>query len=62
MKCGALISLGEDVFGNFERLDWGKAGYTCLFKGVSQDWFVNLPIPSVGAVDSLKWDRLGRAC
>ena len=60
MKCGTLIGLGKDVFGDFERLDWGKAGYACLFKGVSQDWFVNLPVLSVGAISRLECNQLGR--
>ncbi len=36
MKCGALIGLGKDVFGDLERLDWwGKAGYDCLFNSLT---------------------------
>ena len=57
MKRSTLIRLGEDVLGNFERLNGGKTFDTGLLEGLSQDWFVKLPVPSVGAVNRLKRDQ-----
>jgi hypothetical protein len=57
MKCSALIGLGENVFCGFEQLNWGKSFYAVLLKGVSQNLFVDLPVPSVGAINRLEWDQ-----
>ena len=57
MKCSALIRLGENVLGDFERLNGGKSSDTGLFKGAGQIWFVELPVSSVGSVNRLKWDQ-----
>ena len=38
----------------------GKAFDAGLLEGVSRDWFVNLPVSSVGTINRLEWDQFRR--
>ena len=60
MKRSTLIRLGKDILCNFERLNGGKALDAGLLEEVSRDWFVNLPVLSVGAINRLEWDQFSR--
>jgi hypothetical protein len=60
MKRSTLIRLGEDILCDFERLNGGKALDAGLLEGVSQDWFLNLLVSSVSAVNRVEWDQFSR--
>jgi len=60
MERSTLIRLGKDIFCDSERLNGVKALDAGLLEGVSQDWFEDLPISSVGAVNRLEWDQFSR--